>query len=91
MRQPVVELRLGDGTLVRKIRLPENEEFLFCLLTRRYYDRRSRGVFVERNWDHHQTRMSEKIAAKSTDPLDVPRAASGLPLNERAGQIDCQF
>lgn len=74
-------LRRRDGTLVRRLPLSDSDEFMFCLLTCRYYDRVGRSrTFVERFWPHHRQRVKEKVAASSLDPLDVARAASGLPV-----------
>lgn len=73
-------LRRRDGTLVRRIPLLDTDDFMYCLLTRSYYDRTpGTCTFVERFWPHHNQRIREKVAATSADPLDKYRAAAGLP------------
>lgn len=73
-------LRLRDGTYVRRVPLCDNDEFVFCLLTDSYYDRERGCTYVERFWPHHHQRIKEKVASTSGDPLDVARAAAGLPV-----------
>ena len=44
-------------------------------------------TFVERFWPHHRQRIKEKVAASLADPLDVARAASGLPIWINGGVV----
>ena len=79
-------LRRLDGTLVRRIPLLDTDDFMYCLLTRSYYDRTpGTATFVERFWPHHRQRVREKVAAITGDPLDVYRAAAGLPFYFNGG------
>src|ERR1700722_16511797 len=48
-------LRRLDGTLVRRIPLLDTDDFMYCLLTRSYYNRTpGTAMFVERFWPHHR-------------------------------------
>ena len=81
-RRPIrATLRRRDGTYVRRVPLCDDDHFMFCLLTDAYYDRiPGTRTFVERFWPHHWQRVKEENAARSTDPIDVARAAAGLPI-----------
>lgn len=73
-------LRRRDGSYVRRLPLCDNDDFMYCLLTSRYYDRQRGCTYVERFWPHHKQHIKELRASESDDPLDVARAASGLPI-----------
>ena len=42
-------LRRGDGSVVRRVKIPDGVPFIFCLHTNCYYDRESRSLYVERD------------------------------------------
>jgi hypothetical protein len=73
-------LRRRDGTCVRRVPLCSNDDFVFCLVTGKYYDRATGCTYVERFYPHHWQRVKEQRAFESRDPLDVNRADSGLPI-----------
>jgi hypothetical protein len=75
-----------DGTFVRRTQLCESDTFMLCLLTHAYYDRvPETKTFQERFWPHHKQRIREEVAATTGDPLDVARAACGLPFYFHGG------
>jgi hypothetical protein len=74
-------LRRRDGSCVRRLPMLDTDDFVFCLLTGCYYDRvPGTCTYVERFWPHHHQFIKEKVASTSGDPLDVFRAAAGLPV-----------
>ena len=76
-----VSLWQRDGTFVRYTVATSIDAFLFCLRTGRYYDRREGTRFLERDWREHDILLDRMAAERSADPLDMARAAAGLPVS----------
>ena len=80
-----VSLWQRDGTFVRYTVATSIDTFLFCLRTGRYYDRREGTRFLERDWREHDILLDRMAAERSADPLDMARAAAGLPVSNPQG------